>query len=140
MSYLRDISISYGDNPSSEPSDGIHTVDANNADINSGFGGKYVWLSPKWQSNTSDAVSNIRIIIQDNADGNYSDLAKGAGGDYRYLRLERDGSRKIKRIQLLRRKDEVDFGTVQALGFDGYSSDINKGRGGDYLYLVWNLS
>jgi hypothetical protein len=65
------------------------------------------------------------------------DLAKGAGGDYRYLRLERDGGTKIREVRLLRRGDEADFAVVRALGFDGASDDINKGRGGDYLYIVW---
>ncbi|KAN0076572.1 hypothetical protein V8E54_006714 [Elaphomyces granulatus] len=135
--YLTDIDVSYGDSPSSEPSDAIRTVDGNNGDINAGMKGKYVWLTPKWSSESSNAVSNIRIIIQKESDPNFEDLAKGAGGDYRYLRLERNGSDKIHALQLLRRKDEVSFETINALGFDGVSTDINKGRGGDYLYLVW---
>ncbi|PWY72994.1 hypothetical protein BO70DRAFT_399068 [Aspergillus heteromorphus CBS 117.55] len=134
------VQVTWGKNTSSEPSDAIHTVDQNGGDINAGQGGDYVWLSPKWQSNESNAVSNVRIIIQANADSSYKDLAHGAGGDYRYLRLERDGDKKITEIRLLRRKDSVDFGTVQSLGFDAYSTDINKGRGGDFLYLVWKLS
>ncbi|KAL2823531.1 hypothetical protein BDW59DRAFT_163108 [Aspergillus cavernicola] len=135
MSYLHDITVHYGDNASSEPSDGIQTVDANNADVNSGFGGKYVWLSPKYNSD-SDGVTSIRIIVQGDADSSYSDLAKDAGGDYRYLRLERGGSG-ITNVRILRRKDSVDFNTVKSLGFSGFSSDINAGRGGDFLYLVW---
>ncbi|OXV09573.1 hypothetical protein Egran_02664 [Elaphomyces granulatus] len=135
--YLNNIAVSYGDAPSSEPSDAISTIDGNNGDINAGQKGKYVWLSPKWSSESSNAVSNIRIIIQKENDPNFEDLAKGAGGDYRYLRLEKNESDKIHALRLLRRKDEVNYETIHALGFDGFSTDINKGRGGDYLYLVW---
>ena len=97
----------------------------------------FVWLVPRYNSNAANAVSNIRIIIQGDPDSAYVDLAKGAGGDYRYLRLERDGGNKITEVRLLRGNDEADSSVVRALGFDGASGDINKGRGGDYLYVVW---
>lgn len=93
---------------------------------------------PEWSQNSSSAATNVRITIQSENDPKYQDLAKGAGGDYRYLRIEKDGSQKITNIRLLRRKEDTSFETIKALGFDGYSTDINKGRGGDYLYLVWN--
>ncbi|KAF7173580.1 hypothetical protein CNMCM5623_005787 [Aspergillus felis] len=130
MSYLENIVVSYGETPTSEPSDAIRTIDANNDDINAGFKGKY-------GSGSSNKVSGIDIIIQGDKDDRYDDLAKGAGGDYRYLNLRKDGSKKIVNIALLRRKESVSFETVHQLGYDGYSTDINKGRGGDYLYLVW---
>ncbi|KAL4744284.1 hypothetical protein BDW72DRAFT_98836 [Aspergillus terricola var. indicus] len=137
MPYLQSIDVRYGEDPSSEPSDAIRTVDGSNADINAGFGGDFVWLVPRYNFETDNAVSNIRVIIQGDPDSGYVDLAKGAGGDYRYLRLERDGGSKIQEVRLLRRNDEADFAAVRALGFDGLSSDINKGRGGDFLYVVW---
>lgn len=92
---------------------------------------------PRYSSNAANAVSSIRIIIQGDRDSAYVDLAKGAGGDYRYLRLERDGGNKITEVRLLRGNDEADSSVVRALGFDGASGDIDKGRGGDYLYVVW---
>ena len=98
---------------------------------------RFVWLVPKWSLTSSSAVSNIRIIIQDQQDPSREDLAKGAGGEYRYLQLETDGSENITDVQLLRREDSVSDETVNALGFDGCSGDINRNRGGDYLYLVW---
>ncbi|KAL4985164.1 hypothetical protein BDW68DRAFT_165635 [Aspergillus falconensis] len=137
MTYLQSIDVRYGEDPSSEPSDAIRTVDGANADINAGFGGDFVWLLPRYSSDAANAVSNIRVIVQGNPDSGYVDLAKGAGGDYRYLRLERDGGNKIMEVRLLRRNDEADFAAVRALGFDGLSGDINEGRGGDYLYVVW---
>ncbi|RDW65891.1 uncharacterized protein DSM5745_09630 [Aspergillus mulundensis] len=136
MPYLQSIDVRYGEDPSSEPSAGIKTVDGSSADINAGFGGDFVWLIPTYGS-AATAASSIRIIIQGDADSAYYDLAKGAGGDYRYLRLERDGGAKISEVKLLRRGDGVDFAAVQALGFQGVSGDINEGRGGDFLYLVW---
>ncbi|KAL4908315.1 hypothetical protein BDW74DRAFT_175005 [Aspergillus multicolor] len=137
MPYLESIDVRYGADPSTEPSNGIKTVDGSSADINDRFGGDFVWLVPIYTSNAGSAVSNIRVIIQGDPDSGYYDLAKGAGGDYRYLRMERDGGSKITEVKLLRRDDEADFATVQALGFQGLSSDINEGRGKDFLYLVW---
>ncbi|GIJ84625.1 hypothetical protein Asppvi_003474 [Aspergillus pseudoviridinutans] len=137
MSYLENIVVSYGETPTSEPADAIRTIDANNDDINASFKGKYVWLSARYGSGSSNKVSGIDIIIQADKDDRYDDLAKGAGGDYRYLNLRKDGSKKIVNVALLRRKESVSFETVHQLGYDGYSTDINKGRGGDYLYLVW---
>ncbi|KAL3430409.1 hypothetical protein BDV09DRAFT_189294 [Aspergillus tetrazonus] len=114
MTHLQSIDVRYGEDPSSEPSDGIRTVDGTNADINAGFGGDFVWLVPHYSSNAANAVSNIRIIIQGDSDSAY-----------------------ITEVRLLRRNDEADSSVVRALGFDGASGDINKGRGGDYLYVVW---
>ncbi|PLB45807.1 hypothetical protein P170DRAFT_252922 [Aspergillus steynii IBT 23096] len=136
-SYLSDIDVVYGTDKSWEPSDAIHVVDANNGDINAGYGGEFVWLVPKWSFESDNAVSNIRILIQGDSDGNYKDLAKGAGGKFRYLRLERDGHDKITDVRLLRRDDEVKWETVKSLGFDGFTNDINDGRGKSFLYLVW---
>ncbi|KAH8423405.1 uncharacterized protein LDX57_001164 [Aspergillus melleus] len=98
---------------------------------------RFVWLVPKWSFESDNAVSGVRIIIQGDSDGSFKDLAKGAGGKFRYLRLERGGGEKITDIRLLRRDDEVSWDTVKSLGFDGISSDINDGRGKSFLYLVW---
>ncbi|KAK1147353.1 hypothetical protein N8T08_001433 [Aspergillus melleus] len=136
-SYLHDIDVVYGSDKSNEPSNSIQVVDANNGDINAGYGGEFVWLVPKWSFESDNAVSGVRIIIQGDSDGSFKDLAKGAGGKFRYLRLERSGGEKITDIRLLRRDDEVSWDTVKSLGFDGISSDINDGRGKSFLYLVW---
>ncbi|KAE8146589.1 hypothetical protein BDV25DRAFT_48398 [Aspergillus avenaceus] len=137
MVWLKAIEVHYGDTPSSEPSDAIPVVDGNNGDINAGMKGKYVWLVPRYSDDPSSAPSSIRIIIQDDADHNRDDMAKGAGGKYRYIDLQYGEGEKIKRVSLLRRKDSVSYNTIHSLGFDGYSGDINSGRGGDYLYIVW---
>ena len=64
------------------------------------------------------------------------DFAKGTGGDYRYLLLERDAAQaaKVTVVALLRLAKEMHS---RPAGWDGNTPDINKGRGGTYLYLLW---
>ncbi|KAK4653286.1 hypothetical protein QC762_0082020 [Podospora pseudocomata] len=82
-------------------------------------------------------VDNFWTDIRGSADGNRNDdLAKGAGGDYRYFSWSNnmDATHFVTDVALWR------TGDAQHSPPDGWNSmtgDINKGRGGDYLYLVW---
>ncbi len=64
------------------------------------------------------------------------DIARGTGGDYRYVIPEKDQreKKKISEINLLRSSNSV---TVPPNGYSGMSIDINRGRKGDFLYLIW---
>ena len=80
------------------------------------------------------------------------DLAKGAGGDYRFLSYckgqdatdqqhyrnnDHEACNKdktaIKRAALWRRGSDT---TTPPQGWTWISADLNEGRGGDYLYIV----
>ena len=94
----------------------------------------FVWLVPTFTSDPGSAQTSYSIVIQGDSNDHYQDLAKGAGGDYRYLHSRHDGEQKITKVNLLR-LDEA-LGDLPA-GYDGRSGDINQGRGGTYLYLIW---
>ncbi|KAJ5639603.1 uncharacterized protein N7484_007465 [Penicillium longicatenatum] len=137
MGYLGQIFAHIGDDESSKPSNIISVVDGNGADINGGFGGKFVWLIANFHNHEPSAISQIAVDIQDQQDNGRRDLASGAGGQFRYLAWRTDGAKKITNVQVLRRKDQVSWDTLRGLGFEGMSNDINGGRGGDFLHLVW---
>ncbi|EDR09680.1 uncharacterized protein LACBIDRAFT_319013 [Laccaria bicolor S238N-H82] len=59
------------------------------SNINEGFGGSHVYLYPRYTLLYEEAISGLSLIVQDNSDSSKSDLAKGAGGKYRYLDIER---------------------------------------------------
>lgn len=46
---------------------------------------RYVWLIPHKASGTRGMVDNFWIDICDSANDGKKDLAKGAGGDYRFF-------------------------------------------------------
>lgn len=74
--------------------------------------------------------------MQNGRDPNRLDLAKGAGGAFRYLLpfCNPQTADRICALGLLRSSEAV--GTPPE-GYTGMTSDINKDRGGSYLYLVW---
>ncbi|KAK0666762.1 hypothetical protein QBC41DRAFT_305001 [Cercophora samala] len=120
-----------------KPAGAIEEINGKSADINNGFGGDYVWLVPKRAPKPKMMVDKLWVEIRgDNDGGRNDDLAKGAGGDYRYLSWsnDMDASRFVTDLALWRSGDEQ--GSPPG-GWHHMSGDINKGRGGDYLYLVW---
>ncbi|KAA8651011.1 hypothetical protein EYZ11_010971 [Aspergillus tanneri] len=137
--FLKDIKVQYGDNEFSEPQDAIKLVGNAKADVNKGFGGKYVWLVPVWTNKVSEACSNVGIVIQKDVVEGHDDLAAGAGGKFRFLfpQVQDNNSNKITDIQLYRSSDGLTADALSKMGFQGMSDDINKGRKGDYLYLLW---
>ena len=89
-------------------------------------------------------MTDIQLSVQGYESGAWGarDLAKGAGGKFRYLfpRDSRDSPLRITEIALIRRKEDrmpphLEPGTLWHAG----TLDINSGRGGDYLFLVWKM-
>jgi len=76
-------------------------------------------------------------VISDNLGAGASDLAKGAGGKFRYLEFQKGGSTRVAKLTLLRSTEKVTSDEVQKLGYNGWTSDINEGRGGNFLHLIW---
>lgn len=95
---------------------------------------RYVYIRPLLTDKASEAITGVRAWKQKDADGKNLDLAKGTGGDFRYVEVTRDASQApVTGLFLLR--------SAKAAGvprhFAGMTVDINEGRGGDFLYLVW---
>ncbi|KAI0686949.1 hypothetical protein BC835DRAFT_428915 [Cytidiella melzeri] len=109
------------------------------ADINYQLGGKFVWLVPEYTTDLNAAATSFQISIQSIADLAFDDLAKGAGGDYRYLEPTYDPKvrSKVTEVQLLRSDAPV---KTAPSGWQGITKDINAGRQRSYLYVVWKSS
>ena len=100
---------------------------------------RFVWLVPHYTEDARGAATGFEVIIQGDSDPSLQDLAKGAGGDYRYLKIETDVTqeRKVTQVTLLRQDSAL---TKVPEGWDGTTIDINKGRGKTYLYLIWKTA
>ncbi|KAI0972084.1 hypothetical protein F4678DRAFT_431109 [Xylaria arbuscula] len=124
-----------------QPDEVVHEIRGQSSDLNSGFGGKYVWLHPEWTAVPEEAVSDLSFERSSTPVRNYNNLAMGAGGDFRYIQSSRGGSEVITKIGLFRARQNLSPEEIQSRieqsGFTHYSKDINQGRGGDYLYLIW---
>ncbi|KAI0404132.1 hypothetical protein F4802DRAFT_607591 [Xylaria palmicola] len=138
-SYVSGVKVSYGE---TAPSDKIEEINKGEADINNGFGGEYVWLTTEWTDDLDKAATYFEVRITGSAQAGLDDLAKGAGGDYRYLIAQQDAhvEKKIRRLALYRKSNSegpVTSSDIAGRGYTDFSTDINAGRGGDYLHLIW---
>jgi len=140
---LKDIEVVYTKDSVSRPDDLIQEARGLNADINSGYGGDFVWLKPIWTDDVTKAVTSIEFVKQKEANSEYKDLAKGAGGDYRYLKLLRDPQSKarITEAGLWRQLNKTEgprYPPKETYQF--VTKDLNMDREGDYLFVCWNAS
>ena len=98
---------------------------------------------PEYTFDKSEAATAFELRIQGKGADGMSDLAKGAGGEWRYVRAVRDARepRRVVEAQLVRSSTRLVPGDVAALmgsqSWEGARRDINDDRGGDWLYLVW---
>ena len=101
---------------------------------------RYVWLVPRYTPVRPAAVAGFELVIQEPraADEALQDLAKGAGGEYRYLLPVKDVTKeaKVTEVALLRINEHLPLGQPPE-GWSGVTGDINRHRGGTYLYLLW---
>ncbi|ORY49781.1 hypothetical protein BCR33DRAFT_847065 [Rhizoclosmatium globosum] len=119
--------------PPFHPQNAIKEMDEWSNDINKGFGGAYVSLEPIWTSNACEGCTGIRVWRSKNAQSGYTDMAKGTGGDYRYIEVTRSPGPKIVEIRLWR----TSRGSKPSVSGYKYCDDLNQGRGGDDLYSDW---
>lgn len=100
---------------------------------------RYVWLVPQYTQTVDAAATGFEIVIQGDANPALEDLAKGAGGDYRYILTQKNvGSKHKVTDSALLRSDSAVEGTPA--GWNGMTIDINKGRGKTYLYVLWKTT
>ncbi|KAF4334948.1 hypothetical protein FBEOM_11205 [Fusarium beomiforme] len=130
--FISHIEVLYNDE---KPRNTVDEINGLNADINKGQDGSYVWLRVHRAQAKDQMVNNFWIDVVGDDDGR-SDLAKGAGGNYRYIGFSRDSNAThfVTDVGLWRSDDGQDS---PPHSWQGISGDINSGRGGDYLYLVW---
>lgn len=85
-------------------------------------------------------MTNVQVVVQSKRNDAYNDLAAGAGGSYRYLKMLQDSSHtRIKRVGILRSpKAKYIYGNRREYGWDECTGDINEDRKGDWLHLCWN--
>ena len=97
---------------------------------------RFVWLVPEYTTDPNTAAVCFQVSVQSIADLAFDDLAKGAGGDYRYLWPKCDSKirAKITEVQLLRSDTSI---SAPPTGWQGISADINAGRQRTYLYVIW---
>ncbi|KAG6908273.1 hypothetical protein DXG01_005538 [Tephrocybe rancida] len=136
--FIKAIKVVYGNKEIDAPGDRIQQICGGSDDINFSYGGKYAWLVPEWTTKVSEALTRFDLVITSEEDSRYDDLAKGAGGKYRYLvPIKQAGeSLFITKLYLSRSPVRAINTPIQPLG---ETSDINSGRRGDYLYLLWDL-
>ncbi|KAF4575281.1 hypothetical protein EYR40_004984 [Pleurotus pulmonarius] len=145
LNYIQEINavIQDSNNPPSGHLEDLSS--AANPDTNSGFGGKYVYLVAKRTDDRHQAGYFVRVQIADSPIPGQTDLAAGAGGKYRYLRVIHDNNitEKITKAALYRKpkpEGPVTLDDAARIGFNRVSEDINRGRGGDYLHVVYAVS
>ncbi len=97
---------------------------------------RYVWLVPEYTNDPNIAASAFEVSVQTIAQSGYDDLAKGAGGDFRYLipQCNTQARAKIREIELLRSAEVI---VTPPVGWDGMTKNINIGRQKTFLYVLW---
>ncbi|KAA8907998.1 hypothetical protein FN846DRAFT_946297 [Sphaerosporella brunnea] len=142
IEFVSGITVVYGNSQFEKPDDSVKEIHGGNADINAGYGGSYVYLVPTWTTTSENACTGFDVIIQPNSNPDYPDLARGAGGDWRYLRpiKDRHNFNKVVEIGLIRKPrgaGPAGLGDVSVKGFNAVSGDLNKDRGGDWLHVAF---
>ncbi|KAJ3559519.1 hypothetical protein NM688_g292 [Phlebia brevispora] len=134
--FVSGITVEYGSKLSQQSVTYVTDIHGGGDDINMGFHGCYVWISASYTSRAADACNSFVVVVQDKEDPDRPNLAKGAGGSYRYIVPVSDASndRRITYIRLLRTHSAV---STPPNGYSGMSTNLNDGRGGDFLYLIW---
>lgn len=88
-----------------------------------------------------EALSDLSFTKASTPIRNYNDLAMGAGGDFRYIQVSREGSKRVTKVGLFRVQKQLSpeeiKSRIQQSGFTHYSSNMNEGRKGGYLYVIW---
>ena len=74
-------------------------------------------------------------MVQNNSDSKIDDLAKGAGGGYRYLFCKADKEEPKKIVHAVLFRTSAGINSTPA-GWDMMTADINKGRRKSRLYIL----
>lgn len=96
---------------------------------------RHVWLVPTYTRDVAAAATSFHIVVQNNSDSKIDDLARGAGGGYRYLfcKVDKEEPKKIVHAVLFRTSTGINSTPA---GWDMMTADINKGRRKSRLYIL----
>ncbi|KAJ3557903.1 hypothetical protein NM688_g1217 [Phlebia brevispora] len=136
VQWVSGIDVVYGSQPSQEVRNAVHEIHGAGDNINMGYGGSYVWVTPQYSNYSGDACTSFNVVIRDSEMPGHQDLAKGAGRPHRYLIPVREPSARSKIVDLALLRSSSAFSNPPP-PYSGMTSDINDGRGGDFLYLIW---
>ncbi|KNZ77460.1 hypothetical protein J132_05418 [Termitomyces sp. J132] len=138
--------VVYGDQASDAPDDRVGDWFGGSDNINYGFDANITQICLAllvYTTQVSEALTNFDLIIQDQEDSRYNDLAAGTGGNYRYLIPVRQNNQDlfISKLTLVRSASSVDdlFNVTWPGLPQGATGNINAGREGTYLYLSRQL-
>ncbi|KAK3318736.1 hypothetical protein B0H66DRAFT_622840 [Apodospora peruviana] len=128
--FIKSMDVAWGEREVDRPENYVHELEEGSADTNCGHKGHYVWMVPEWTYNRDEAATSFDIQIGAESP-NMKDLAKGAGGAFRYVHTAHDGynPERVVDARLIRTGPPL----------IGGSRDINQGRGGDFLYLAYKV-
>ncbi|KIP01434.1 hypothetical protein PHLGIDRAFT_80597, partial [Phlebiopsis gigantea 11061_1 CR5-6] len=135
--YVERLDVVFGNDENDMPTDCIHAISGQNSNIDFQAGGKFIWLVPIYTTDVARAATSFDVLIQSYEDPKLNDLARRAGGDFRYVvpRADRKLSDKIVEVGILR--SDKPLGRPPP-GWHGYCvNDLNKGRRKGCLYVVW---
>lgn len=135
--YVQRLEVIYGDDEKDAPSDCIREINGLSANLDFNGGSKCVWLVPLYTTDTSKAATSFDVLIQAFEDPKLKDLAKRAGGEFRYVipRADRKVTDKIVDVGFVR--SDVPLSRPPS-GWHGFCiNDLNKGRKKGCLYILW---
>ena len=97
--------------------------------INKGHGGDWVYIKPLYTHVEAEAATGFQITITDKPIPQMKNIARGAGGLFRYIEPQyiKDDQKII----------DIHFRTQTGLGFGVCTTNINYRRGGRELFLCW---
>lgn len=100
---------------------------------------RHVWLVPTYTKDISSATTSFHVVVQNTSEKKMDDLARGAGGGYRYIfsKTDQDEPSKIVYAALLRTQSAM---SSPPPGWDLITADINKGRRKSRLYIVFKTT
>ena len=133
MAYIRGFDVRYEDQDGLVLESSGYIVN----NINNGFGGKFVYIKPTYTMDKFRAATSFQLTvtyINDIKDRrpDIKDLAKGAGGPYRYITPVYDGhSIPTKRVV------STIYFTETNPDRTSCTENINQGREGRNLFLCW---
>jgi len=154
--FLEDVEIKYG----THPSEIVLEAFGDKSNINKGYGGKNVWLVPKWTRDPNRASTSFSIQLTNAQQPGRNDLTNGSNSSwscllpnlepvrseptksanmpYCYLerQCENDRPTRVRQAFLIRTPQLLQT-AISNRWIDGWTGDINRGRGGKFLYLVW---
>ncbi|KAH7107369.1 hypothetical protein BKA62DRAFT_131031 [Auriculariales sp. MPI-PUGE-AT-0066] len=126
--------VTYGRRPCDEPFDALREISGLSNNVNLGFSGDGVWISPTFSEDENQAISGFDLAICQDIVGDVPNLAPGSG-EYRVLLKQEQPGAKITQMAIYRSNRAA---STPPAGWDGISSNLNTGRKGakECLYIV----